>query len=167
MGQVLTNNSGTRYAREASLGVLPGSPDWKDLEPNSLGTFGAAITNVAREPISKLRQRRKGTTVDLDAAADFDADVTIDSFIDFIEAFFFSTAVNADMTFRAADATGTGYTIPSATTAQAAKFQFTAAGPISLVHAAGYVTAANNSPATVKPLSASELSCAARKTWRE
>lgn len=154
MGQVLTNNTGTRYAREASLGVLPGSPDWKDIEPNSLGTFGATIGTVARSPISNLRQERKGTVVTLDAAADFDADVTMDSMADFIEAFLFSTGVNADMTFRAANATGTGYTIPAATAAQAAKFQYTAAGPISLVHAAGYATTGNNSPSTVKPLGA-------------
>lgn len=154
MGQVLTNETGLAYARESSLGVLPGSPDWKQLEPNSIGTFGPSISTVPRSPISKLQQNRKGTITNLEAAADFEADMTMDSFADFAEALIFATAVNADMVFRAADTTGTGYTIPAATAAQAAKFQYTAAGPISLVHAAGYATVGNNSPQTYKPLSA-------------
>ena len=155
MAQVLTNNTGLQYARESSLGVLPGSPDWKILEPNGgPSNFGAVITTVSRNPTSKLRQRRKGTTVDLDAAAEYEADQTVDSLLDFTEAFVFANAVNADATFRGANAGASGYTIPAATAAQAAKFQYTAGGPISLVHAAGYATAANNSPDTVKELSA-------------
>ena len=154
MGQTLTNNTGLQYARESSLGVLPGSPDWKVLEPNSFGSFGASFTKVPRSPISKLRQRRKGAIVDKDASAEYDADITIDSLKDFTEAFLFSNSTNSDCTFRAANAGASGYAVPSATAAQAAKFQFTSGGPISLVHAAGYVTAANNSPSTVKPLSA-------------
>lgn len=151
MGQVVTQNSGLAYARESSLGVLPGSPDWKILEPDTFGQFGADITTVSRNPISKLRQRRKGTVVDLDASAEYDADVTIDSLLDFTEAFLYATAVNADLTFRGGNATSSGYTIPSATAAQAAKLQFTTGGPISLVFAAGYGTAANNG---LKPLTA-------------
>lgn len=151
MSQVLTNNTGLQFARESSLGVLPGSPDWKVGEPNTYGDFGAQIATVPRSPISKLRQRRKGTVTDLDAVANFDADVTLDSLHDFTEAFLFSNAVNGDLTFRAADATGTGYTIPAATASQAARLQFTSGGPISLVYAAGYATAGNNG---LKPLAA-------------
>lgn len=144
MGQTLTNNTGLNFAREDSLGVLPGSPDWKGLEPNAINEFGSDITTVARDPISKSRQRRKGTTTDLDAAFEYDGDMTLDSFTDFIEAFLFSTAVNSDLTFTGIDVGATGFTIPSATAAQAAKLQFTAAGPISLLYATGYLTAANN-----------------------
>lgn len=151
MGQVLTNNTGLQYARETSLGVLPGSPDWKILEPNSTDAFGAEITTVARSPISKLRQRRKGTVVDLDASAGFAADTTVDSLLDFTEAFLFANAVNGDLTFRAADVGASGYTIPAATAAQGAKLQFTIGGPISLVYAAGYVTDGNNG---LKPIAA-------------
>lgn len=153
MGQVLTNDTALIYARESSLGVLPGSPDWKELEPNSLGEFGASITTVARNPISKLRQRRKGTVVDLDAANEYDGDLTLDSLVDFIEAFLFANAVNGDLTFRGgnAESSTSGYVIAAATTAQAAKLQYTSGGPISLVYAAGYVLDANNG---LKPLAA-------------
>ena len=139
MGQVLTNNTGLQYAREATPGVLPGSPvDWKVLEPNSQGAFGASITTVPRSPISKLKQRRKGTTVDLDAANDYDGDLTVDSIVDFAESFMSVVAVNEDLTFRAANAVAaTGFLIPAASQAQADKIQFTAAGPITLIHMAG------------------------------
>lgn len=90
MGRVLTNNISMSYAIEDSIGELPVSPEWKLLEPNAVTKFGADIKTVAREPISKLRQRRKGTIVDLDSAVEFNADLTIDAFTDFAEAFVFS-----------------------------------------------------------------------------
>ena len=65
MARVLTNTTALAYAIESSQGVLPGSPSWKSLEPNGINSFGAEITTVARSPISKNRQRRKGTVVDL------------------------------------------------------------------------------------------------------
>jgi len=154
MSQVLTNNTGLQYAKETTPGVLPGSPDWKILEPNSISDLGATVETESRNPISKLRQRRKGTVTGVDASLGYDADLTMDVMHDFAEAFLYTTITNDDCTFRAANATATGYTIPAATAAQAAKFQYTAAGPISLVHAEGYATAANNSTGTVKPLSA-------------
>ena len=149
MGQVITNSTTLSYARESSLGVLPGSPDWKELEPNSTGAFGASLTKVPRSPISKQRQRRKGTVVGSDVANDYDADLTIDSMVDFCEAFLFTNAKNADLTFRGANVTSSGFTIPSATAAQAAKLQFTSGGPISLLYASGYAITGNNG---IKPL---------------
>lgn len=154
MGRVLTNNFSLAYAIQSAFNVFTtAAGDWKLIEPNEVTNFGPTITTVARTPISKIRGARKGTVTDLDAAAEIDADLTLDSFIDFVEGFAFAIAVNSDMVFpprlgnRAAlegDATATGYTIPSATAPQAAKFQFTAAGPISLVFARGYIITGNN-----------------------
>jgi len=151
MGRVLTNNITVQAAREASLGTLPGSPDWKLLEPNSVGTFGATITTVKRQPISKDKQNRKGTVTDLDSAVEFETDLTMDVFSEFIEGFCMVTAVNSDLLFEKVNVGATGYTIPAATAAQAAKLQFTSGGPISLLYARGYATAANNglNPLTV------------------
>ncbi|UFK26768.1 major capsid protein [Roseobacter phage RDJL6] len=151
MGRVLTNNISIQAAREASLGVLGGSPDWKLLEPNSVGSFGATITTVKRQPISKDRQNRKGTVTDLDSSVEFEADLTMDVFAEFIEGFCMATAVNSDLFFEKIDVGATGYTIPAATAAQAAKLQFTSGGPISLVYGRGYANSANNG---LKPLSA-------------
>lgn len=91
MGRVLTNNISLAYAIEASLAVLPGSPTWKLLEPNDISTFGATITTVSRTPISKNRQRKKGTIADLESAAEFEHDLTREVAIDFFEGFVFAT----------------------------------------------------------------------------
>lgn len=155
MGRVLTNNTTLSYAIEESLGVLPVSPAWFILEPNSIGTYGATITTVARSPISQNRQRRKGTVTDLDSAVEWEGDLTLSHFTDFAEGFMFSVAVNQDLDFRAANVTATGYTVPAVNVSQAARLQFIGTGPISLVYARGYVTPANNG---LKPLAADVVS---------
>jgi hypothetical protein len=90
MSRVLTNNTSFAYALEASIGTLPGSPIWKLLEPNTINQFGSTITTVPRNPISKMRQRRKGTITDLESAVEYEADATMDSLYDFVRAFMFS-----------------------------------------------------------------------------
>lgn len=75
----------------ATLGVLPGSPTWFLLEPNTINSFGKTLTKTARNPISRLRQRRKGTTTDLDSGVEFEADMTGDHFIFFAEGFVFAS----------------------------------------------------------------------------
>lgn len=91
MARVLTNNCSLSVAVESSIGVLSGSPTWFLLEPNGIGTYGATIKTVPRSPISKLRQRRKGTIVDLDSSVEFEHDTTKEAMILFSEGFVFST----------------------------------------------------------------------------
>lgn len=90
MSRVLTNNTTIEVAREVTLGVLPGTPTWKLLEPNGVPAIGAEITTVPRNPISKTRQRRKGTVTDLDSTLEFEHDVTMELLQDFLDGFFFS-----------------------------------------------------------------------------
>lgn len=90
MSRVLTNNVTLAYAVEASLGTQPTS-GWKLAEPNAITSFGADVTVVKRDPISKQKQGRKGIVSDLSSKVDFDADLTIEPFVDFIEGFTFST----------------------------------------------------------------------------
>lgn len=144
MSVVKTNNTGLSYAIESALGVLPGSPTWNLLEPNSIGTFGADISTVARSPISKNRQRRKGTITDLDSAVDIEADLTMSQMNDIVEGFCFVTAVNQDLNFVGSNTTATVYTVAALSAAQAAKLRYVAAGAKSLVFAHSYLTAANN-----------------------
>lgn len=144
MGRTLTNNVGLQYAIQDGFDDLGGSPSWKAVEPNGSIEWGAEITTVERNPISRNRQRRKGKIVDLDSGLGYEADLTIDSALDFGEGFLMSGAVNADTIFEGAAAGASGFTIPSSTAAQAAKFQFTSGGPISLVWSVGYALSANN-----------------------
>lgn len=90
MGRVLTNNVALSVSIESSLGVP--STIWYTVEPNSFSALGAQITTVARQPISPRRQRRKGTTVDLDSTLEFEADLTMEHLKLFIEAFMFARA---------------------------------------------------------------------------
>jgi hypothetical protein len=137
MGRTLTNNFSLAYAIEASLGTLPGSPTWKLLEPNEVSTFGSTITTVARNPISKSRQRQKGAVTDLDSAVEFAADLTLEHFIDFIEGFCFSSFVGGEHTAPTAVTGGATdeYTIPTISSALAQD---------TLVYARGFTNSANN-----------------------
>lgn len=137
MARTLTNNFSLAYAIEQSIGTLPGSPEWKLLEPNAISTFGATITTVARSPISKSRQRRKGTVTDLDSAVEFDADLTLAHFLDFIEGFCFASFTSVPHTVPT-DVTGAAtdeYTIPALSSALAQN---------TLVYARGFTNSGNN-----------------------
>lgn len=144
MARVLTNKISLAYSIETSLGVLPGSPVFFLLEPNDINQFGAEITTKARRPISRSRQRRKGSVVDLDSGVEFVGDLTRASFLDFVEAFCFAEAANANLRFRNAAATATHYVVPALSANQAGKLQFVTTGPKSLIFARGYVIAGNN-----------------------
>lgn len=110
MGRVLTNNTSLAYAIESALGTPPTS-GWKKLEPNTISKYGAEIKTVAREPISNLRQRRKGTVVDLDSSVEFAADYTVEHITDFIEGFAFAQANGLRSTFRPTSVTSTEYVV--------------------------------------------------------
>lgn len=141
MGRVLTNNVNMAYAVESSLGVAGST--WYNLEPNEIGAFGATISKVARNPISRNRQRRKGTVTDLDSAVEFDADLTRSAFRDFIEAFVFANGVNVDVTdlsaVAAVDTDADRYEISALSSAQADKFEID-----TLIWATGFSNSGNN-----------------------
>lgn len=106
MGRVLTNNVGVAYSIESALGVA--GTTWKQLEPNDIPAMGAEITTVARSPISRSRQRRKGTITDLDSTVEIEHDLTMSVFRDFVEGFAFARGVNSDVTELAAASATTG-----------------------------------------------------------
>ena len=141
MPRVLTNNSGLAYSIEASLGVAGAT--WNLLEPNEISQFGAEITTVSRDPISKTRQRRKGTVTDVNSGVGFVEDLTLSSFRHFIEGFVFATAINRDVTdipVTAVVGAGTdAYTVAALTAAQAAKLNVG-----TLLWATGLGLSANN-----------------------
>ncbi|MDX1429614.1 MAG: phage tail tube protein [Rhodothermales bacterium] len=151
MPKVSTNSVSLRYGVQSALGSDP--TVWKQLEPNTVGSFGNAITTVARRPISPRRGRRKGTTTDRDSTPEMDGDLTLDSFIDFIEGFMYAQAVNSDFDLRssgaapAAVASTDDFTVDALGPTLAAKIldsstTTTASG--TLLYGKGYNNSANN-----------------------
>jgi hypothetical protein len=94
MAKVPTNYFTLAYGLQADIDTDPTA--WKLLEPNSIGTYGADVTTVARSPISKDRQRKKGVPTDKDSSADFEVDVTMDSAQDFVGSFVMATPANTN-----------------------------------------------------------------------
>lgn len=86
-----SNLTGLSWAEEASLKVLS-SPTWYALEPNSYANFGGSISTVSRTPIDALRQNKKGTITDVEAAAGFDLDHTKTSLNKLLQGVFFADA---------------------------------------------------------------------------
>ena len=152
MVRVLTNSTGLRVATEASIGVLPGSPQWTIVEFDTISAYGAVITTTTRRPIGQGRGRRKGTVTDLESTVEYETDLTVDAFQLFVEGFMF--AEHANVEFFLQDGTGTipppavagtdDFTIDPASALLAGKVQFVGGAAISLAYAKGYTNAANN-----------------------
>ena len=144
MARSLTNNAAIAVAIESSIGTLPGTPLWVKLEPNTLGSYGAEITTVPRNPISNTRQQRKGSVTDLDSSVEFEGDLTKHHVLSLIEGFVFAQRANntvmeriqAGSNYDSLAATGTDDFTHSALSAALA------AG--TLLFARGFSNAANN-----------------------
>lgn len=143
MGRVTTNTVTIGFAREASLGVLPGSPAWNLVEPNNINRFGATIGKVARSPISKARQRRKGVVTTHSAAVEFEADFTLSHLKYFLEGFMMARATGPDLYAPSAVLSG-GYTVAALSAGQAAEFTYGASAAKTLVYGDGFTNTVNN-----------------------
>jgi hypothetical protein len=142
--RVQTNNTTLAYAEEAEVGVLPGNNKFTLLEPNTVSSYGATITTVARNPISQNRQRRKGTVTDLDSAVDWDGDFTVDNFVNFAEGFVFALATFDNVTFQGEPANPNGYGVPALESDQVAILHSAPGGGATLFLATGYSKPENN-----------------------
>ncbi len=154
INKVASNISGLAYAEEASIGVLPGSPIWNTLEPNSYADFGGNISTVARSTINASRQRQKGTTTDLDATVGFNHDYLQYGLLRLQQAFFFANAREKSDT-QPLNGTVVPLTATTATTYGAAAGLTVKARD--LVLASGFAVAANNGLKLITAATATSL----------
>lgn len=156
-----SNLTGLRYAEESALRTLPGSPVWYPLEPNSYSDFGGQLKTVARNPINPTRQRKKGTTVDLDASGGFNQDLTMTGLNRLLQGFFFADARQKADT---QSYNGTAVVVSSVTAADD-KYN-TGASPGTylagdLAYATGFGVSANNGLKVVVSADSNDLTVAA------
>jgi hypothetical protein len=141
-----SNLTGLRYAQESAvIKVLPGSPVWYPLEPNSYSDFGGQIATVARDPINSSRQRKKGTVTDLDASGSFNQDLVTGDLTRLLQGFFCADAKGQVDTQSLAGATAT------VTAVTASSDTYTLSGALdypvlegALIYATGFAQSGNN-----------------------
>lgn len=104
-------------SREETLQTLDAASVFETREPNSFSDFGGEPTLVARRPFSQSRQRKKGSSVDLDVAAGWNEDFTANNMQSVLDSFCYAAlrskpkttvtaAVAADDTFTVGDEAG-------------------------------------------------------------
>jgi hypothetical protein len=146
-----SNSTGLRFTRETAPGVLPVTPVWQGLEPNSYKDFGGQYKKVARNPINANRQRKKGVLVDLDASGGYQSDLTYSNLQQFGEGLIFADFRDkATLTATSVD-TDDGYVVASG----GATFP---AG--SLVYASGFGITGNNGVKVVTSSDATHVDAA-------
>ncbi len=148
VNKIDSNVTGLAIAYETTIGVLPGTPVWYPLEPNSYADFGANIKTTPRNPINQSRQRLKGFVTDLDASGGFNQDLTQTNMTRHFQGFFFA---NLREKLTTAPMNGTQITITGvdATTGFAAVSGLGGFTANMLVKTSGFSVAANNGLKTV------------------
>lgn len=148
-----SNVTGLSIAQEASSGTLPGTPIWIALQPNSYGSFGASLTTTPRNPISQLRQARKGVTTDLDATGAFEQDLSMYTFSELWPGLMLANKNKAPQ-FGGRNTTTPVDSVTTDTLdfgTDAATLGFVVG---MLIHTEGFGVAANNTGANVRQISA-------------
>jgi len=164
VNKIDANTTGLSFAYEATPNVLPGTPIWIPMEPNSYNNFGGSLTRLTREPITTGRQKKKGVISDLEAAGSWNQDLTQNNLAALLPAFFFAdyrlkgeakNAIGTTTNTFSMTATGSVFTRVGGTIDLSAQF---AVGD--MVHITGFADPANNGVFVVDALSATTLDLA-------
>lgn len=90
-GDKQSSNQATVFkTREVALQEIDDPAIFETREPNSFSDFGGEPTQVARRPFSQSRQRKKGSSVDLDVTAGWNEDFTFNNMQSVFDSFCFA-----------------------------------------------------------------------------
>lgn len=123
---------------------------WLYMEPNEISSFSPNIEKVARDPITRDRQRRKGSNTSVAAAPQFTADMTLEMVHYYMDTFLFSVwkGLQPDSYTLVETSGGNTYTVETGGAVLAAG---------SLVYADGFVNPENNGLKTVASATATTI----------
>lgn len=144
-----SNVVGLNYAEEECLGVLPTTPKWQAVEPNSYSDFGGELSTASRSPISASRQNKKGAVTDLSAKAGFEIDFTQNALNDLLQGLFFAD-MRKKVELPVSAVTATGFTVTGGT----------AVKTNDIVKATGFATPSLNKAYIVTGATATEIAVA-------
>jgi hypothetical protein len=150
-----SNVTGLRFTEETSIGVIPGSPVWYPLEPNSYKDFGGQLSLIARRPISTTRSPKKGAVTSIDANGGFIQDLTQNNLTRLLQGIMFADIREKTTT---APMNGTALTMTACTATT-----YTAASGLgsflinSIVFGSGFGVAANNGIHVLSTVAATTL----------
>lgn len=154
MGAVNTNSISLAITEEESIGVLPSSVVAEYMEPNEVSDYGADITTVARNPISKDRQNRKGTITDVSSSVNVAMDTTASHLLQILPGAMFANWYDRPHWLRSdVAASATGFVVTGGTPSDVK------AGDI--LFARGFTNGANNGIFIVDSVSGNNITTTA------
>lgn len=96
---VSSNDTLLHYEVEAKPGVLPTSPKWKAVVPNSYSATGGTLSNVVPGGLDPSGQYTKGSPTQVAATAGFEVDLKYSNLTNFMPGFFRAPAVTRANTY--------------------------------------------------------------------
>lgn len=91
VNKIDSNETGLAIAEEASIGVLPGTPNWYYKEVNSFPEYGGNPSLVTRKVLG-TRKPQKGSVTGIDVKGGFNSDFTKSNLFRELQGFFFNDA---------------------------------------------------------------------------
>lgn len=86
-----TNSINLSYAVEESLGTLPTTPDWYEIDRTGIDAFGATLATTEISPINQNAMNEKAIISDLDSSVGYSNNLTISALKAHIQGLFRST----------------------------------------------------------------------------
>lgn len=161
INKIDSNVTGLSIAEEECLKRLPGvggvDAVWYEQEPDAYADFGSETTSTVRAPISKSRQRRKGTITDIDASGGYTTDITFNNQTRMMQGFLFADVRQSASTAPIIGSKIAVTSVDATTDVYKAASGLTVFKPGMIVLASGFAVAGNNGRKTVVTAIAGEI----------